>query len=584
MLQGILDETIIKRRGTALIVDDEPSSRMILSKMLTNIGFDVTEANNGVECIAQVFLCIPDFVFMDISMPEMDGYEATSKIRMMFGEVYIPIIMLTSMSDEKSIARGIESGADDLLHKPFNKAILSSKIIGLERIRDLVTKVRRLRARREEDEYQARQIYDNYLTSRNVVTDRVQSNIVHTDIFGGDVTLTSWSPCGDLYVLLGDFTGHGLMAAIGALPVADIFFSMTRKGFIAADILNEINNKLLKLLPSNIFMAAQFVVINDRKKTLSIINCGMPSAFIVNSVGKCIKQYFESSCLPLGLVERINFRRVVENYAIEDGDNFVMISDGVTEAKGDKGIEFSTEGVVNAVMSIDDFSAIINAIKETLLVFTGVEKQIDDMSIVAIQCNQSKFKKDYSIYDHVIEKEKLVNGPTELFEEDRYHIRNNLERYIVGAELMRSDPIPQIINYFDPMLLDKEFSHQLSVILTELYENALDHGVLLLDSSQRATEEGYAKYYRNREKRLQEITTGFVKISVSEIYNKSGSEWSVVVTDSGNGFDWKSIGLEKAKLTANYGRGISLLRSICDELTYNTIGNSATARFIHMQN
>jgi len=261
-----------------------------------------------------------------------------------------------------------------------------------------------------------------------------------------------------------------------------------------------------------------------------------------------------------------------------------MISDGVTEAKGDKGIEFSTEGVVNAVMSIDDFSAIINAIKETLLVFTGVEKQIDDMSIVAIQCNQSKFKKDYSIYDHVIEKEKLVNGPTELFEEDRYHIRNNLERYIVGAELMRSDPIPQIINYFDPMLLDKEFSHQLSVILTELYENALDHGVLLLDSSQRATEEGYAKYYRNREKRLQEITTGFVKISVSEIYNKSGSEWSVVVTDSGNGFDWKSIGLEKAKLTANYGRGISLLRSICDELTYNTIGNSATARFIHMQN
>jgi serine phosphatase RsbU (regulator of sigma subunit) len=63
-------------------------------------------------------------------------------------------------------------------------------------------------------------------------------------------------PSGGMYVMLGDFTGHGLPAAIGAMPTAEIFYGMAKKGFSAQDILREVNKKLKSILPPNFFTLA----------------------------------------------------------------------------------------------------------------------------------------------------------------------------------------------------------------------------------------------------------------------------------------------------------------------------------------
>jgi two-component system response regulator VicR len=88
-------------------------------------GFDVFEANNGVECLEKVRLAMPDVVVLDVMMPEMDGFEALRELRR-FSTV--PVIMLTVKADERDVARGLELGADDYVAKPFSRPELLARI------------------------------------------------------------------------------------------------------------------------------------------------------------------------------------------------------------------------------------------------------------------------------------------------------------------------------------------------------------------------------------------------------------------------------------------------------------------------
>ena len=78
-------------------------------------------------------------------------------------------------------------------------------------------------------------------------------------MFNGDILLAARRPSGEMHLLLGDFTGHGLPAAIGAMPLAEIFYGMTAKGFGLSDILREMNLKLKSILPVGFFCCTAVV-------------------------------------------------------------------------------------------------------------------------------------------------------------------------------------------------------------------------------------------------------------------------------------------------------------------------------------
>ena len=84
---------------TALIVDDEPVNRTLLGRMLREQGFAIVEAANGRDAVEVCRHAAPDIVFMDIMMPEMDGYAATRAIKALLGTSFVPVIFLTALSD-----------------------------------------------------------------------------------------------------------------------------------------------------------------------------------------------------------------------------------------------------------------------------------------------------------------------------------------------------------------------------------------------------------------------------------------------------------------------------------------------------
>lgn len=104
-----------------LIVEDNPDNRLLLTTLLTQVGFSVQEAVNGEEAVVMFQQWHPHFIWMDIRMPVLDGYEATRRIRALPGK-NIPIVALTASAFRQQHRRILAAGCDEVVHKPFRSS------------------------------------------------------------------------------------------------------------------------------------------------------------------------------------------------------------------------------------------------------------------------------------------------------------------------------------------------------------------------------------------------------------------------------------------------------------------------------
>jgi len=114
---------------TILVVDDMSPIRNILRFNLEKEGYSVKEASNGEKALEYALGENPlDLIILDIMMPQMDGYEVIRQLRESDVARHIPVIFLTAKAQKKDVLKGIETGANDYVVKPFKFADLHSKI------------------------------------------------------------------------------------------------------------------------------------------------------------------------------------------------------------------------------------------------------------------------------------------------------------------------------------------------------------------------------------------------------------------------------------------------------------------------
>jgi putative two-component system response regulator len=118
-----------------LVVDDQDSARQGLMKLLSQEGYRVTSAVNGIDAIDAVVREEPDLVLMDVIMPELDGFEACRTLKSLPATRLTPIVLVTALQDSKDRIRGIEAGADDFISKPINFHELKARVQSLVRIK-----------------------------------------------------------------------------------------------------------------------------------------------------------------------------------------------------------------------------------------------------------------------------------------------------------------------------------------------------------------------------------------------------------------------------------------------------------------
>lgn len=107
-----------------LVVDDAEANRLLLKRILQEVGFDVREAANGEQALAEYAAFNPQMIWMDMRMPVMDGYEATRRIRQMHGGAEVKIAALTASAFTDEQDRVLGAGCDEFVRKPFREADL----------------------------------------------------------------------------------------------------------------------------------------------------------------------------------------------------------------------------------------------------------------------------------------------------------------------------------------------------------------------------------------------------------------------------------------------------------------------------
>jgi two-component system KDP operon response regulator KdpE len=108
-----------------LVVDDEETTVHLLSVLLELKGFEVIKAYQADEALRKAYRTHPDLILLDIMLPEMDGIEVCRRLRELSD---VPIIFLTALTDTKDVVRGLESGADDYIVKPYDNEELVARI------------------------------------------------------------------------------------------------------------------------------------------------------------------------------------------------------------------------------------------------------------------------------------------------------------------------------------------------------------------------------------------------------------------------------------------------------------------------
>jgi DNA-binding response OmpR family regulator len=113
-----------------LVVDDDDDIRGLVQTLLERGGAEVKPARNGRDGLREFHSWRPDLVILDVSMPEMDGWNVLERIRDLSE---VPVLMLTARGDELERVRGLQAGADDYVVKPFGKQELVARVNALIR-------------------------------------------------------------------------------------------------------------------------------------------------------------------------------------------------------------------------------------------------------------------------------------------------------------------------------------------------------------------------------------------------------------------------------------------------------------------
>jgi two-component system chemotaxis response regulator CheY len=109
-----------------LVVDDAAFMRIRAAKVLTDVGHEVAQAENGLEAIKMYVEWKPDAVLMDITMPEMDGLEALKEIRRL--DPTARVAMVTAMGQQAIVMQALKDGAKDFILKPMQPARILSAL------------------------------------------------------------------------------------------------------------------------------------------------------------------------------------------------------------------------------------------------------------------------------------------------------------------------------------------------------------------------------------------------------------------------------------------------------------------------
>ena len=386
-----------------LVVDDEPQNIRLLQIRLQAEGYTVLTAASGQETLELMQADAPDLILLDIMMPGMNGFEVCQCIRAQESTQFIPVVMVTALSDKEDRIKAIEAGADDFISKPFDSYEVLARVRSLVRIKryhDALEQANRelkMHSDRLDKELQmASEIQDSLMPQG--ITDllgfRIVSHYTPAVVVGGDFFDLWEVERGRLGVFISDVMGHGVSAAFITVFIKTIVEEMGVQTDDPGHLLEELNARFNKMISSQQYMfATAFCAVLDlSNETLHYANAGHPFPFLVQRQHNVCKPIGDQSTgKGLGLLPDSTYQTC--HYPFTPSDGLFLYTDGAYELQNSQGEEFTPQGIQEVITQqiAQPASVLVETVLNATNQFSDGRPKDDDITIVAIDGCEPKW-------------------------------------------------------------------------------------------------------------------------------------------------------------------------------------------------
>ncbi len=396
-----------------LIVDDSRLQRRIVMASLKKWGFEIMEAESGVEALKLCKENPPDLVLSDWMMPGMNGLDLCRAFRQLERESYGYFILLTSKSEKGEIAEGLDVGADDFLTKPVNAAELKARISAGDRIlkmeRELTEKNNLVKSTLDELQLLYDSLEDDLIEAKklqqSLVTDRFRDfgpaeaslMLKSSGHVGGDlVGLFSISDTRiGLYGI--DVSGHGISSALmtarlagylsAAAPEQNVALCRMENGEYAArppgETIAILNQLFLDELETDLYFTLLLADVDLETGRVVMSQAGHPHPAVQRANGQV--EMVGAGGLPVGLIEGAEYEDF--EVTLGAGDRLMIHSDGIVECADMKGNLLGDEGMSRILVGLKQTRglACLESLIWRMSEFSGEQDFEDDVSAILFE-------------------------------------------------------------------------------------------------------------------------------------------------------------------------------------------------------
>ena len=375
-----------------LVVDDNAMNRDVLSRRLQRNGHTVEAVEGGKQALASLESGKFDLVMLDIMMPDMDGYQVLTQLRLDPALSHLPVLMISAVGDTDSVVRCLSLGADDYLNKPFDPLILRARVDAALLKKRLHDEEQRYTRSMERELEIGRAIQAGFLPESlpQPAGWEIAARFLPARQVAGDFYDTFEIPGTGIAVLVADICDKG----VGAALYMALFRSLLRasasgehaRGSDSASILKaavgQTNNYIARVHErAHMFATVFFGILDPANGRLDYVNAGHESAMIVGA-GQ-LRQKLGPTAPAIGLMP--DCRIEVASTTLDAGDVLFAYTDGVVDAT-DTSTTFGEARLIELITRAHaSADALLGSLASALEAHTTGIAPFDDITMLAVR-------------------------------------------------------------------------------------------------------------------------------------------------------------------------------------------------------
>lgn len=368
-------------RYSILVVEDEHTLRRLLEYRLSK-QYQVQTAANGEEALERIAEDIPDLIISDIMMPKLDGFALQAALQERKNTRAVPFIFLTAKADEQSRLKGMRTGVDDYITKPFDIEQLLSRI---ERLLD------RTSIFQEQLDARIGQDFSQKLMPKKMPQVPGYKTFFHSsprEHGGGD--LFDWTEAvpGVYFFTIGDVMGKGLQAKFYAFSflgyVRSSLHAKMRNSTSPAELMKRVNQLLMRdEVMEETFASLLLICWEPEQNRITYANAGHCRPILLTEDGPELIPY---SDIILGLDAEAGFQDT--SFELPAGSALIAYTDGLIEQRHESGNIIGEQGVLKAVAEAKGQSDPVSSMLRTILDCSEADEFADDVLAFWLQRDQ----------------------------------------------------------------------------------------------------------------------------------------------------------------------------------------------------